>query len=93
VLFDGDRKEVGVPFLCPLLEAAIICDTLRRHDKMAGDRPTRVYIRRKTWSKIPGAALLTLVDETTGKVRLNPKLFPGAIEPEPVAPPDGLYLT
>lgn len=85
----GDNfDEMGVLFTCPLLQAACICDTLRNHDRRAGDYPTRIYLQRgpgRAWEKLAGRIVLTdVVDE---KVRLNPEIF----SPEPVTAerPDG----
>lgn len=79
--------EVGVLFTCPLLAAACIGDTIRNHDRNAGDGPTRVYIFRKTWTKVTSATVLSVVDKG-GKVRLNPELFsPEKVALAPLSPP------
>lgn len=74
--------EIGVAFACDDLTAGTICDIVRNHDKKVGDYPTRAYIKRQKWSRVPGDLLLTLVQED--KVSLNPKLF--AVEVEAIAP-------
>ncbi len=40
--------EVGVEFSCDLLTAAALCDVIRSHDRELGDRPTRVYVFRRS---------------------------------------------
>ena len=73
-----DKKrpdEAAALFICNLLTAACICDTIREHDRRAKDYPTRVYIRRKTaWEKLSGNVQLSVV--VGDKVVLNPKIFP-----------------
>lgn len=75
--------EAAVVFICDLLTAAVVCDTIRSHDRKAGDFPTRLYIQRKTWARIPSHIVLTeLVD---GKCKLNPSFFPEEVEAITVA--------
>ncbi len=89
---DFDRKEgedeVGVAFSCDLLKAATICDLLRSHDREAGDRPIRLYLFRKVWSRVPSGTVLTVLED--GKPRLDPRTFAEArveLEAAPVVAP------
>ena len=85
---DKDRgDEVAVAFTCDLLSAACICDTLRSHDKRAGDYPTRVYLFKRTaWSRVPGSITLATVKD--GSCTLNRTIFNVEVElAKPVAPP------
>lgn len=85
VKVDPDRiDETVVPFVCPLLEAALVCDVIRGQDRQGGDYPTRVYLFRRTWSKLTATAVLTLVRD--GVPMLNPEWFPHDIELAPVKP-------
>jgi len=87
VVTDRNRMdEIAVRFTCGLLAAACVCDTIREHDRRAGDPPVRVYLRRaEAWVKLPASAVLSVVAD--GGVRLNPLLFPNSREPiEPAAP-------
>ncbi len=68
------KEEVAVLFTCDLLTAAIICDTVRSHDRKAGDFPTRLYLKRKSWARIPSGVVLTALTEEN-KCVLNPKVF------------------
>lgn len=82
---DAERPdEVCVAFRCDLLAAAALLDVIRGNDRRAGDFPTRAYVRRRSWSKLPGSALLSVV--RGGRVSLNPEVFAedGA---EPLPPP------
>ncbi len=83
-----DRSdEIAVIFICDLLAAACLCDTIRSWDKKAGDRPTRVYLcKSRVWERFPGDALLSLVDGD-GRVRLNPKWFTVKVLPGDLIPP------
>jgi hypothetical protein len=76
IKMDKNRfDEAGVAFICPLLQAASICDIVRSHDRELGDFPTRVYLMRvAAWEKLPNAAVLTLILD--GKTMLNPAIFP-----------------
>lgn len=86
VVMDKSRlDEVAVVFTCPVLQAASICDVLRSHDRDAGDAPTRVYVFRKTWSKVPGDKALSVVRD--GEVQLNPAVFRVERIPVPSTPP------
>ncbi len=86
--------EMAVVFICDLLAAACLCDTIRSWDKKAGDYPTRVYLcKSRMWERLPSKALLSLVD-SNGKARLNPKWFtirvlPGDLIPPPMEIPNG----
>ena len=72
-----EADEAAVVFVCPLLEAAIICDWIRSNDRASGDYPTRLYIKRKvSWTRIPSYVILTEVGDD-GKCRLNPEEFSG----------------
>jgi hypothetical protein len=87
IRFDPSRMdEGGVAFSCSLLDAACLCDVIRSHDRRAGDFPTRVYVFRKAWSKLPSHAVLTRVRED-GKCVLNPEWF-GEREIVVSAPPE-----
>lgn len=84
IRMDRDRPdETAVAFSCDLLTAATCCDVLRGHDLRAGDYPTRVYLFRQSWSKLPGSTVLTLVND--GKVFLNPEVFAGSLAIKPLA--------
>lgn len=75
-----DRMEdvPAVVFICPLLEAAIICDVLRSHDRKAGDPPTGIYINKAaSWSRVTNNTVLTVLVD--GKARLNPVIFSDAV--------------
>ncbi len=89
---DKDRfDETGVVFTCDLLTAACVCDTIRTHDKNAGDYPTRVYLfRARAWSKVSGATLLSVVED--GVVILNPEVFPVEVEPIPLVSKEPLTI-
>ncbi len=64
-------EETGLAFACGLLQAASICDILRKHDRSIGQTPTRVYLRRvKAWQKLGRDDILVKFD------RLNPAVFP-----------------
>ena len=88
-----DRKnetEVAVQFSCDLLSAAIICDTLRSHDRAAGDTPTRLYLFKKAWTRIASHVVLTTQDDD-GRCRLSHEVFPQSVEPAPVTRPTDLH--
>lgn len=76
-------SEVCVGFSCDALTAACIIDTLRAHDRNVGDSPTRAYVLRKAWSRIPGNVPCAVVED--GQCKLNPALF--RAEPTPGVPP------
>jgi len=59
--------EVLLRFLCPLIEAALVCDIIRSH------YPARVYLYRRTWSKLSSTECLAI--SIDGKAYLNPNLF------------------
>jgi hypothetical protein len=74
--------ETAVQFSCDLLTAACILDTLRNHDRIAGDVPTRCYILtdpKGNWRRLSSSAVLTVIED--GKVELSPDVFPRAIAP------------
>lgn len=76
ILTDPDRMdETAVAFRCDLLSAACIIDTIRAHDFLAGDHPTRCYLSRtgKTWTKLPGRVVLSRA--VKGKISLSPDVF------------------
>lgn len=85
---DWDRKdakdEVALVFKCDLLTAATVCDVIRAEDKKAGDFPTRLYLLRKEWSRIPSYVVLTVMKND--KVVLNPKIFPTVVQLAPLKP-------
>lgn len=75
---DKDQPdETAVAFKCNLLRAAALCDVIRNHDRKVGDPPTRVYLKRQVWARLPGATTLTVVGEDDD-LRLNPTWFPEA---------------
>jgi hypothetical protein len=78
--------EACIPFICDLLTAACICDTIRSHDRRAGDYPTRVYLKRvAAWEKLAGGVQLSVVKNE--KVMLNPELFPPVPQAGSAEPP------
>lgn len=84
-----DRKsddETAVAFSCDLLSAAIICDTLRSHDRAAGDSPTRIYLFKKSWTRVASHVVLTeMVDRVC---QLSPDVFVVEVKAAPVAAPN-----
>lgn len=77
-----DKKrvdETAVAFTCDLLTAALCCDLIRAEDAKEGDYPTRVYLFRKAWTKLPSNLPLTVVLPSS-KTILNPKVFPTEVE-------------
>lgn len=87
---DGIIRADGViiPFVCPLLESAMIADVLRFQDKQAGNRVTGVWLDRgRGWRKLASDAVLTVkVNET---FILNPAVFDDAFD----APPPDMDVT
>lgn len=79
---DGD--EAAVLLTCDLLTAATICDMLRSRDREMDDSPTRLYLKREAWSRLPSYVVLTIVKD--GKVKLNPKVFPTEVNPADIVP-------
>lgn len=74
---DPERMdETAVRFSCDLLTAATLCDVIRANDRKAGDHPTRVWVKRRAWTKLPGTAMLTLIER--GAVVLDPEWFGAA---------------
>lgn len=92
ILIDKHRPdETCVPFTCDLLNAALTLDILRQEQQNTNDPPIRAYIYRRVWSRLPNAAVLTLVDN--GKTLLSPEVFrePQDTEPLPlIAPPQNI---
>lgn len=79
-------EEAAVAFSCGLVVAASVCDIIRAHDRKAGDPPTRCYVFRKVWSRVPSHVLLSVLSD--GKTILNPALFAGSVEAGEAAPLD-----
>ena len=82
IRMDKDRPdETAVAFRSTdeddLLKAAAVCDVVRSNDRKVGDAPTRTYLKRQVWVRLPSAAVLTLVGEN-GDLRLNSEWFPEA---------------
>lgn len=88
------QRHKSVPalvFTCPLLEAALVCDIIRSHDRKAKERPTELYINRGTsWARLIYSAVLTAVVD--GKVILNPAVFPNVEVTVPLPAPKPLIL-
>lgn len=86
VWVDRNRPdEHAVAFKCDFLTAALLCDVIRHRDRQAGVYPTRVYLFREAWSKLPSTAVLTVVVRGTSGVErcvLNPEL----LKPPPPPP-------
>ena len=79
---NGGTEEVALIFACPLLEAALICDAVRMQDRAVGDFPSRLYVKRKTWTRLPSHSVLTVMRD--GRAILNPQVFaPGSGDEEP----------
>jgi hypothetical protein len=86
---DPDRgDEVGVEFCCDLLTAAAICDVIRSHDRELGDCLTRVYVFRRTWTKLSSTAVLSRIGKD-GILRLSEELFAREVKPAPWKPAQG----
>lgn len=90
VVTDRDRiDEAAVVFACDLLTAACVCDTLRSHDRVVKDYPTRVYVRRSTaWAKVPGHLHLAVV--VKDRCVLNPEVFGAAATARAAGPAEPL---
>lgn len=84
---DPDRIDEGaVAFSCDLLTAACIADTIREHNRRAGEYPTRIYLRRgAAWTKLPGQTVLTRV--VGDSVVLDHDTFPPDVHPSDLAIP------
>lgn len=86
-----DPLEVAVQFTCDLATAAAATDVLREHDRAAGDRPTRAYLRceragRTWWVRLSASAVLSTV--VGGRTCPNPHVFRPDVRPaDLVAPP------
>lgn len=66
------QTERAIPFTCELLQAALVCDIIRSHDRQAGDTEARIYIEKDgEWKKMERTAILTI----SGGKKLNPKYF------------------
>lgn len=78
VKVDVERpKELAVRFVCDLLTAATICQVIRGYDRLAGDSPTRLYVRNDVddeWRQVPGTMPL-LRQLPDGTAVLEPSLF------------------
>lgn len=91
IKMDWDRKdakdEVAILLEGSLLENALCCDIIRDLDVKAGDFPTRLYIKRQEWSRIPSGLRLTIItgEPSNWKTKLNPDIF--KIEALPLTPP------
>lgn len=75
LFMDKERPdELGVEFICDLLNAAATCDVLRNEGRRSGV-PMRAYIRQRgSWTRLPHSAVLTeIVGDTCV---LNTELFP-----------------
>jgi hypothetical protein len=83
---DGD--EAAVAFKCDLLTACIICDMIRSRDREMGDNPTRLYLKRTSWSRVPNNVVLTVM--INGKCRFNPDFFPVKVDLGSLKPPTPL---
>lgn len=73
-MIDG-KVEIVLPFRggLDMRLAATSCDVIRQTDRTVGDVPTWTYIKRKTWTRLPGNAILTLIERDA--VVLNPEWF------------------
>ena len=81
-----DIEEVAIEFSCDLLSAGCILDTLRSHDRAAGDHPTRAYLKKSSvWVKQQGSVLFTKV--AGNQVILNPDVFAPEVKPTELARP------
>ncbi len=67
--------EAAVALSCGLVSAAVTVDLIRSADREAGDAPTRAYVYRREWQKLPGQVVLTAV--VGGAVQLSPAIFSG----------------
>lgn len=65
--------EIGIELVCPLLDAACICDMLRSRDRASNSIPTRIYLFRERWVRVQAGAYLSVL--VGDKVVLNPKVF------------------
>lgn len=82
IRIDPERPdEAGAVLSCDLLAAACLLDVIRSQDRKAGDYPTRVYLKKRTWSRIPSDAILTLLVD--GTLMLNPAYFGVHLAPIP----------
>lgn len=89
----GERIEESptLAFKCPLLQAALICDVVRSHDRKVGARPSELFVNRSGdddgWRRIVYGDMLTVV--VNGRAILNPAVFGGTVmvdEPAEVRP-------
>lgn len=82
----GEIEDVAVGFNCSLLGSASVIDAVRSHDRKVKDRPTRAYIFRESWTKLPSDAVLSII--VANKPCLNPIIFPRSVGvARQVAPP------
>lgn len=70
---EQSQDERAVVFKENLLSAAMVCDYLRARDKQQGVTATRLYLKRKEWSRIPATKVLTKI--VAGKCILNAEVF------------------
>lgn len=82
----SNSNEIGVVFVCRLLDAAIICDIIRSEDRKGGDIETRIYIQEegRQWQRVGKSAVFAVT--VGGKLVLNPKLFQTEIVHKPLLP-------
>jgi hypothetical protein len=64
---------------------------LRSHDRKVGDPPSRVYLFRRTWSKLGKAVVLTRL--LGRRCVLNPVVFPPELVPVLARPKDVEVVT
>lgn len=80
--------EAAVELTCALATAAAAADVLRDHDRAAGERPTRTWVRtpRGTWVQVPAHVMLSVI--AGGRPVPNPEVFrPEVRATDLVAPP------
>lgn len=71
----NNSTEYCLEFTCDITHAATLCDIMRKWCKDNNERPTRVYIFKKSvWTKLPQDTILTVVNRA-GKVELNDEIF------------------
>lgn len=78
---EKNEEQPALAFKCPLLQAALICDVIRNHDRTVGVRPSELYINRSGeefgFRRIVYGDVLTVL--VNGKAALNPAVFGGAL--------------
>jgi hypothetical protein len=76
---EKNEEQPALAFKCPLLQAALICDLIRSHDRAVGARPSEIYLNRSgeetAWRRVVYSMALTVM--VNGKAMLNPELFVG----------------